>query len=603
MATQKEQDLIAVWRDKINAAETYHRKWAKEYKVELLEAFEEGFQQRDEMEEYVLNLFYSTIEIKTPSIVFRKPTVTLKPTPSALALDSESAFQFARNNEDLINTWLLDPDNTFATELLEAISDAWSRFGILEIGYSASWVDNPKIRRPKIKSDYRPGVDKRSQRTVDNDPEKVPKDEKVYAKNIPAKDFLVSTGDSNELIQCDWCGYRETVRLEDLLASNLVKNKGEIEESNSLAFGDGSSLDLKIFENNDDGYINIWKIWDIRASRKYIFTDSVQIYDRPYKVFPLYDLRFKRRKKNKGFFPLPFTFNWLSPQIEINDVRNAHANHRKRFKRIYQLNENKITDTREEAEKLLYGPDGTVISVQGDNAITLVPNGDLGMSAQISLATPLDDFNRLAGSTKERRGESDRTTATQAALIEKHASIRDSKERDTVAEFIQRTLKGILLLFRNNAVNPIPVIRGQEQTLLENIQFEDAIEEIDPVFDIGDDEFDFYVMLQISSMSPVASEEEKQKFIEFLTMLAQYPQFSISPLLIRELAFRTGYYNEKVIQELQKLAQLQLIGLTQQLGGQIQGAGGENTNNLAKQMTPPTGEQVRNQIQGQGIPL
>lgn len=600
MATKVQQDLVQVWNEKITAARTYYKKWERDYKVNLLEEYEEGFQAKSDVEFYVLNLFYSTIEIKTPSIVFRKPTVTLKPTPRALAIDSESAFAFARNNEDLINSWLLDPDNNFATEILAAIDDAWSRFGVIEIGYSTNWVDNPKLRKPKVASDYRPGVDKRSQRNVDNSPEQIPADERVYAKCIPAKNFVVSTNESNELIQCDWCGYREQIRIEDLLASNIIKNKDDLQGSSFLELSDGSSVDKRIFEDNPDGYVWLWKIWDIRASRKYILTSKTVLYNKPYKIFPLFDLRFKKRKKIKGFYPLPFTFNWLSPQIEINDVRNAHANHRKRFKRVYTANRNKIDD-QNEVEKLLYGPDGTVIWTTGENAIIPIPDANLGLSAQISLQTPLEDFNRVSGTTSELRGESDRTTATQAAISNRRAAVRESKERDTVAEFIQKILKGTLLIFRNQNVNPIPIIRNQSQNFLENIDIDTVIDEIDPVFDLGDDDFDFYVMLQISSMSPVAGEEEKQKFVEFITLLSQYPQFSISPLLIRELAFRTGYYNEKVIQEFQKMSQLQLIGLTQQLMAGIQQTGAQN--NLAAQMTPPTGEQVRNQLEGQGVPL
>jgi hypothetical protein len=180
---------------------------------------------------------------------------------------------------------------------------------------------------------------------------------------------------------------------------------------------------------------------------------------------------------------------------------------------------------------------------------------------------------------------------------------RESKERDTTAEFIQRILKGVIQLHRANFVNPFPVQRPQNEGFLSNVSQDTIVENIDPMFDLGDDEFDFYVQIQVGSLSPVASEEEKQKFIEFITLLAQFPQFSLSPTLIRELAFRTNYYNEKVIGEFQQLAQLQLTGLLQQLGVNVGGAEGANANNTLKQITPPTGEQVTNQVRGQGVPL
>lgn len=605
MPTQAQDDLSTIWIEKIRLAERYHKQWEKDYKVKLLEEFEEGFQARSDVESYVLNLFYSTIETKTPSLVFRKPIVTLKPTPRAIALDSENAFLFARNNEDLINTWLLDPENNFSTELGAAIDDSWSRFGILEIGYSTNWIDNPKLRKPKVSSDYRPGVDRRSQRNVGTDPSKVPVDERIYVKNIPAADFLVSINNSNELSQCDWCGYKELVRLEDLLTSKIFINKEEIKtgaSSPSYLLTTDSSEYKHLLESKEE-FVIIYKIWDTRASRKYIFAPDVIIYNQPFSIFPLYDLRFKRRKKKKGFYPLPFTFNWISPQIEINEVREAHSHHRKSFKRVYIANRNKIQEE-SEVEKLIYGPDGSVIWVEGDNAIKAVENANLGQSATITLQTPFDDFNRVSGTTSELRGEVDRQTATASAISNTRAIARESKERENVAEFIQRVLKGIILLHRSNFVNPIPVQRGLQEDVLSNISTDTFVENIDPMFDLGNDEFDFYVYLQIGSMSPVANEEEKQKFIEFITLLAQFPQFSLSPTLIRELAFRTNYYNERVIGEFQQLAQLQLTGLLQQMGVPLGGGQGEaNTNNTLKQITPPTEEQVTNQLRGQGVPI
>ncbi len=199
------------------------------------------------------------------------------------------------------------------------------------------------------------------------------------------------------------------------------------------------------------------------------------------------------------------------------------------------------------------------------------------------------------------RGEVDRQTATASKISNTRSALRESKERESVAEFIQRILKGVIIIFRENAVNPVPVQRLQNEGFLGDVSSDTIVENLDPLFDLGDDEFDFYVHLQISSMSPVAGEEEKIKFLEFITLLSQFPQFSISPTLIRELAFRTGYFNEKVIVEFQKMAQLQMLGIMEKLGM----SAGETglVNNTAKQMQPPDEEVVRNQIQNQGATL
>lgn len=601
------EDLTNIWAAKIDAAEKYHSDWEKKYSVTGLEEYEEGFQWGEGIDGYVMNMFYSTIEVKSPLLLFTEPVIHIKPSATAIAQDSESAYQFASNNEDLLNNWLLDESNNFSNELIDSITDAWARFSVIEVGYSADWIDNPKVRHPKVTSDYKPGVD-RHRKSLMQQPQKIPTNERIYARNIPAERFRVSTNDGNELSQCDWCGYYDIVRIEDLINNKVFINLKDIKPNlfTSDQVSDEQRKKVETLQRSEEEFCKIWKIWDIRAQQRYIFVGTdVLIYKKSYKRLPFNTLRFKRRKKARGWYPLPFTFNWAQPQNEINEVRETHRNHRRRFKRIYTYNKGAFDETQEELQQLINGPDGTLIGANKDDPIRAIPNADLGASANISLKTSFDDFNRISGTTSEQRGEVDRETATAAAISNTRAQIRESKEQNTVASFIKRTGKAILLAHRENFVDPIAVenYAQQDENLFDEIGTTSNVTVIDPLYDLGGEDFDFGVHLVADTMSPVANEQEKKKFVEFIALLQQFPMFSMSPTLIRELAFKTGYKNEKVIKEFQKMAQLAMVGQIEQGKEALGQPGGNMAANTVKQMQPPTVEQTRNQLQGQGVPI
>jgi len=62
-----------------------------------------------------------------------------------------------------------------------------------------------------------------------------------------------------------------------------------------------------------------------------------------------------------------------------------------------------------------------------------------------------------------------------------------------------------------------------------------------------------------------------QKLITFLGILNQFQMVMFSPALIREVAYKTGYRNEKVIRQMQQSAIMQRMSQIQQLQNQNQG--------------------------------
>ncbi len=227
-----------------------------------------------------------------------------------------------------------------------------------------------------------------------------------------------------------------------------------------------------------------------------------------------------------------------------------------------------------------------------------------------ALVIAKDDFNIVSGTSADQRGQVSNTTATESKILEARTSIRESAEQLDFAEAISRIGRELL------------VQAGEKMAIglwirLNNDPQEDVLTEIQnngPAYKYItsqhiEDGYDFDIDIDVVDAIPQQMQAEKAKFIEFLSLTTQFPQINLSPVLIREAAYRVGYRNEKIIQQMQKAALLQMMGQASQ-GAQNTGqdlsqvmanAGGGN--NMAKaqvaQNNPNTGEQINQQIQQQ----
>lgn len=583
------QELTSIWDAKIQLANQYHDRWATRFMCNVLEDYYEGFQWEDtELSNYVINLFYSTISTKLPSFIFSNPRFNVEPLPQAVASDSEYAFLSAQNREDALNTWI-QGQKAINTDLELACLDSFFRFGILEFNFSANYIDNPAVRRPVHPQDY-----SRNYYEVKKAPlAQIAENEQIYVRHIPAKQFRVSINDGPALERCDWVGYFEFLRHEDILA-NPEFNTSEFDRIYNYSFSEPTQSPSEATEDSDAtkvyeaaGYSNfckIWKIWDLRSYTRFVFGEGYKepLQQEPFVILPLVDLRFKPRTKG-GFYPIPLAFNWLHAQNEQNETKEALRAHRRRFKRIYTLLQNGAEP--EEVQKGLYGPDGTLIEIRKPDAIQPLPLASMDSSSSISLQISKDDFLIVSGTSAEQLGAADRVTATQARYTESRSQVRESAERIRVANFVTAGAEKVIKIQDTMFSQPMAVSNQ-----------DGAVRTVDPITDLGRAE-DFLVTVQIESMSPVANDEEKRKFLEFLNLLNTFPQFAMSPTAIRELAYRVGYRNNRMIQELSQLAQLQMVGMVE--GAMQQVAANNASQQAVAQQTPPDNEQIRNQLQAQ----
>jgi hypothetical protein len=586
----------------IEQAEKYYSSWESLYKVSQLADYYRGFQWKtadSDYNPYTVNQFYSTVKSKLASYLFANPKFNLSPKPAFFDWDLETAIKSAQLKQDLLEHLINHPKSKFAEEIRRAFIDSLLGFGLLEVGYAADWILNPNTQKPLLKSmtdpNYQPGS--KDKDPVVSEPAEVPQDERIYFKRINFRRFRTSTSDAFYLDQLDWYGYWELVYKSDLeampgikLPDNTITSSIFDNLNSSVASSDLSVLERELYASGQ--LVKVWKIWDNRAREKQLILGSTGdiLFSEPITGQDIFDLRLD--EDLEGFYPLPPAFQWISPQNEINETREQLRNHRRRFVRKYQA----LTGTIDEAELVKFetGGDGTVVFVGDMNGIRPIENADLGASVQQSFISSRDDFRIVSGTSAEMQGMADRTTATQASIQEGRASSRENYEQEFIQSWLckiaARTLAIAELKFTEEVwiQTSVDVSEG----LGEEIQEVSSSYKLLSPADIQDG-YDYKVAIDVVSLSPLQAEVEKRKFIEFISLLQNFPALGLSPILIREAAYRVGYRNEKVIREMQQAALLSMMAQ------QSQGQGDATAQRIVAKQTPNTQEQITNQLQGQ----
>ncbi len=590
-----------IWSDRIESANNYYKKWATRYSCDTLEKYYEGFQwpaQKPDDDRYVINKIFETIQIKLDSFIPSQLKFQVSPAAGSSDFNLELASLSSQIKEDVLNTVISDPEQVFSEECGMAYKDSFFRFGIVEVGYSADWIMNPNAPRPLLNTDVsKDNVG--NPKVIKKIPQELPVNERVYFKHIPASTFRVGGIDHKYLHRCGWCGYYEWVDKNDLLALPGVKNKKKLEAivgqtiNDHFAAGDKTGRSEHLGSGNN---IKVWHIWDLKTRMRLVITDDdyITISERKFTRLNLFDIRPDKSLITNGFYPIPPVHHWISPQNEINEIREQGKNHRRRFVRKFQVVVGSCDD--EEIEKFESGQDGALVKVKRENAISAIQSASLGVDGNNSNVLASDDLNQISGTSAEVRGVADRTTATQANIINQKAATRENAERDRVIKWFARIGRETLLVIRDKFTLGI----WAQLTSDPGEQLFGTVQQNKPVYDWVtsedlNDGYDFRIVVDVTTLSQASQQEEKRKYLEFLSITTQFPQTALSPLLIRENAYRCGYRNEKVIKEMQQMALVHMMGV--QAG--IMGPAGNSGQQINNNNTPNDMSEITNQLQNQ----
>lgn len=524
-----------MWEGRLKRANDVYDAWSKRFECARLDDYYEGRQWRGITEElaqqkYVINMVFATVESQLPSLLFTKPKVKVEARPSHEQTDGSQAGARATLIEQAIQTVFDDPKFRLGFKTTLSLRDAYSRFGIVEVGYSADWIDNPRAGKPVLKEDgsemrepIEEGNDAAGTRPV-REPTRVLKPgtkESPYLKHIPAWRVRVSPG-KNDLKENNWIAYYEWVELHDVKRNPAYKHTENLKASGILA----RTLDDE--ERDDEetqsraGMVKLWKIYDLRLKVRHVLAEGhaklLQM-NKPFSELPFADLKFFERKD--AYYPQPPIYNWLSPQDEINETREMERVHRRRAVRRY------IADPRVDApelEKLETNEDMTVIRVQNPEG-AIVPIADAPLHPQVTteaLLTAQSDLDKIAGVTGEIRSNTrPSSTATAANISNARTEIRESRARAQVAAWLAEIARLVLLVMRERMklpwmvkrhVDPFAFMQDPQQVQHATQRWMEIESE-----DISD--LDVDITIDVASLSPVAQEAERNNWNVVLSLL------------------------------------------------------------------------------------
>ncbi|MGQ9845881.1 MAG: portal protein [Bacteroidales bacterium] len=595
-----------IWADKVAFADSQFKEWERKFKCKILEKYYEGFQSSDNLnsteDSYVMNLILSTYQVKKPSLLFRHPIFYVDPQPYAQDVLPDKAFTFAQNCEDLLNSVVTHPKSNFSEALELALLDSGPYFGVVEVQFVTEWEVNPLAGMPMTVEDPTTGEieEMKAERFT-------PKDEYIRLKHIPAHRFRVGGHDTTTLESADWCGYYDFIRLSDIKdPKNGFKNVKEVSSTRVKSDGNIPSINFSEYDENysertDVEIVKVWRIWDNIKKKYYIFTDGdfIELYSEDFERLPIFPLVFHRRRRS--WYPIPLFFNWKPIQDEVNEARQQIRSARRRARRLWTVLEGSVDQ--EELDKLTYGPDGTVVWVKRQDSLMPVPYPPLDSSIGTVLQVSKDDFNIISGTSAEARGQADRVTATQAAIVNQRSQVREADEREIVATWLAKIGKEVIKQAREHYTMQIWVkYTHNPGGFFEDVPEKEFRWKQIMAEDLGT--FDFSVSVSVESLSPVAQDQEKRKFMEFLAILGQYQIVAMHPDLILEAAYRTGYRNMRVIRAFQQAAALQMVGQISGVPGMQPANPSDNiAQQTAEQMTPPTQAQIEGQLNAMGVPI
>jgi hypothetical protein len=501
MSREKDEAKLKRWFSRVGDANKAYNRWEKDYKVARCKRYWRGFQRvgddqfdRKGNERIQVNLIQPTIGIKIPSLYFYYPYARISGAPGEVGTPSETIDDRARLLEDTANTIIREPSCGFRWETLLALKDTMWAFGVVEIGYSADFVDNPSFERPPLyeTEDAKEDIGKAPEPEEDNksdemsfDPalkslRKIVQKETFFVRRIPPETFRCSINGKPTLFQNDWVGYYEWMYVEDVKSAPAFKGKtkglkpsgrlsgdysgGMSVAATSFMTGHGPQTSEQ-FANEDtyetrdrSGQVQVWKIWSLREKMRYVFAEGHDqfLLKEQYKTLPLFVLRFEELPDD--FYPIPPIFPMLQPQDEYNDGREMLRGIRKTIYPRYLVKDGVIEPT--EVAKLEEGGPNTYAWTQDTAAIQPVQQIAYDAAVIRTLSVAKDDLMQVSGISGEQRGQAESDTATQAEIINQRSLVRESFGRLRVAEWLGNIISGLLHLAIEKMTLPMVVLKN-----------------------------------------------------------------------------------------------------------------------------------------------
>lgn len=608
MPRPSDKDRIKKFQSSLVRADKAFEVWERKFRCAELESLYDGTGHWTEAEDprgerYVINRVFASIETRTPTLLFFRPKARIVPRPTRADDPGSLIDERALLLEDHADTLVADERVGFMDAVQEAQHDANFYFGVVEIGYSADWVDNPSAGKPVLKDD---GTEVMADGKPLTHPERVINSESMYVKRIPPEDFRVPlNAGSQNLDQLDWYGYYEWHYVSDVKANPAYKNTSSLKPTGKSRKEYQSDEDAE----KRDGMVRLFKSWHNREKIRRVHADGHDkfLLEEPFKHSPHEDLKFHRRRRE--WYPIPPVFNWRSPQREHNEIREDMKEFRRAALPRYTYTDGAIDQA--ELDKLMAGGAYTIVKANRDNPITEIPRSEGRMSAlRTAIPDTRDDFNEASSLPGEHNGVADADTATQASIIDINARVRESSDREKVAKFLGRVIKKLLLISKEKMslptvikihVDPLQMPEPLQREVMRVAQGWAAITHEA----LGDFEFDCSV--DVEALSPATEDLRRNQWLNFIGVMGTPGALPVlaSETLLKKTAAFFGIRSAREVEEIRGSV-LQAIMVQTQMGMAAKGVSGQG-GTASGGTTPavpspvPSQDQTRAQMSAQGV--
>lgn len=577
-----ESDRVKRWQARIDASTRRHQEWDDRYQCQKLWEYYCSKQVEDPDNQYVINLFFPTIEIKMPSMMFNKPKIRATPIPAREETPASELQARAQLLEDIGQHLASHKRSGFIDAAKLAIKESFFRYGAVEIGYGANYIDNPNADKPILKEGSESPMKDASGADILEPPTVLEKgSEYIYVRHIPAKNFRFPVESKPVTEHNDWIAFCDWVPVEDIRRNPFFKNTKDIKATGSMdrKYVPPHSDSKNLFKADK---VQVWKLFDIRKHvihRWVAGQDRFLQEDDPWPSAPggrpYLQLAFYRPHLDiESWLPIPPTTAWKAPQDELNETRQAGRVHRRRANRKFQIMEGSIDE--EELDKITKNEDCSFIKIKRPDAIRAIEDAPLDRAVYANAPATKEDFNMISGTGGEQRAVPEAQTATQAQIIDINSKIRGSYSRESVAIFLSEIISLMLMTARDYmslswiqkiTVDPTSpnamVAQDRTATLWREITFRD----------IGD--LDFEIAVDVESIRPVDDQTEKQDWLQVLQLFANPTLMMVltqSETLLRKTMGYQNIRSDKEISEIRSSMQQLLSMIASQTASQMPGA-------------------------------
>lgn len=586
--TDTEKARVTRHMERIQSANKVYDRWAAKYRCDTLQEYycgdqHPGYLAPDHYAQgyrpYTANMIFPAVQTQLPSLLFYRPQVKIEPKPPYGDDPVSTIAERAKLCEDTIQTFIEDPQVAFDQHTNLALLDAQFRFGIVEVGYTADWIDNPHAGKPVLKDKAREDDPDEPMTDGAGEPvrqaDRIPENEQLFVRRIDPRTWRVSLSGKNVTEENDWVGYYEWHYVEDVKRNKKYKHTATLKASGQEKDAPATSRDLDAEQHR--GMVKLWKLWDLRTKTRCVLADGHEKYlleGEAWTYLPFAALKFNEIPSE--WYPLPPIANWLGPQDTINEVRESRRIHRKRFYRRYTLRNGAMDDP--EIEKLETGGDGIIVKHNGqpnEQVLQPVLDAALGPDTDKDILEAKEDFQTVSGNVDEQGvGQSD--TATQANIVDVRSRIRESASRVEVAKWLGRICRLMLLTIRDKMQLEFWVKRNADaiaQDPQEIMRIVGTYQQITAA-DLGDGALD--VSVDVTSLSPVSEGERGQQWMQMLALItnpAIAMMLAMSEPMLRKTLKYHGITSQGDIAEIRKVLE-QTLMMQSAAQGQL-GAGGQ----------------------------